>query len=183
MRRLGSTRSSSRIGLIAGAAGGYWYARAPAGSRHPTVAPKSTARRGGPQDCSTTAIRAARRIGRRNRSRTRTAATGFRFTRTRRCRSSPAAGRSRRRGGRPAQDPLLPQPHGPAGHLAGAEEGLDGDGLHPGLRGRGAGRRQDRQGQPRQGAAQRRAHRAGRGAHRSCGRSAPSARSARRNAA
>ena len=41
------------------------------------------------------------------------------------------------------EDPLLPQPHGPARHLAGAEEGLDGDGLHRRLRGRGA-----RTGQP-----------------------------------
>ena len=35
--------------------------------------------------------------------------------------------------GRPAAPALLPQPHGPAGHLAHAEEGLDGDGLHSGL--------------------------------------------------
>jgi len=32
---------------------------------------------------------------------------------------------------------LLPQPDGPAGHLAGAGEGLDGYGFHPGVRGRG----------------------------------------------
>ena len=33
-------------------------------------------------------------------------------------------------------DQVLPQPDGAAGHLAGAEEGLHGDGLHPRLRGR-----------------------------------------------
>ena len=38
------------------------------------------------------------------------------------------ARRERAQGG--AQDPLLPQSHGPARHLAGAEEGLDGHGLH-----------------------------------------------------
>ena len=34
-----------------------------------------------------------------------------------------------------AEDHPLPQPHGASRHLAGAEEGLHGDGLHPGLRG------------------------------------------------
>ena len=50
-----------------------------------------------------------------------------------------------------AQDPLLPQPNGPAGYLAGAEEGPDGDGLHSRLRrGRGGRRHEgDRQGSPR----------------------------------
>ncbi len=72
----------------------------------------------------------------------------------------------RTRPGQPAR-PVLPQPHGPARHLAGAEEGLDGDGLHPRLRGRGRGRkRRDRL--ARQGPADRRADRgrgpAGRGA-------------------
>ena len=33
-----------------------------------------------------------------------------------------------------AQDQILPQPDGPSRHLAGAEEGLHGDGLHRGLR-------------------------------------------------
>ena len=34
----------------------------------------------------------------------------------------------------PRPHPLLPQPDGFGRHLAGAEEGLHGDGLHPGLR-------------------------------------------------
>ena len=38
---------------------------------------------------------------------------------------APAEGRARR-----AEDSVLPQSDGPARHLAGAEEGLDGDGLH-----------------------------------------------------
>ena len=38
-----------------------------------------------------------------------------------------------------AQGPLLPQPYGASGYVAGAEERLDGDGLHSRLRGRGAG--------------------------------------------
>ena len=45
---------------------------------------------------------------------------------------NPAGGRGRGQG--PAQDPVLPQSHGPARHLAGAEEGPDGDGLRPCLR-------------------------------------------------
>ncbi len=62
---------------------------------------------------------------------------------------------SRRRG---PQGPLLSQPDGPARHLAGAEEGLDGDGLHPRLRRGGRGReRRDRL--ARQGPAHRRADR------------------------
>ena len=44
--------------------------------------------------------------------------------------------KSRRQQAR-TEDQILPQPDGPARHLAGAEEGLDGDGLHPRLRGRG----------------------------------------------
>ena len=47
---------------------------------------------------------------------------------------------------RRAQGPLLPQPDGAAGHLADAEEGPDGHGLHPGVRGRGPGRARHRQG-------------------------------------
>ena len=35
------------------------------------------------------------------------------------------------------KDQVLPQSHGSAGYLPGAEERRDGDGLHPGLRGRG----------------------------------------------
>ena len=65
---------------------------------------------------------------------------------------------SARRQERQAQGPLLPQPHGAARHLSGAQEGLDGDGLHRRLRGRG-GERLDHQDQPRQGAALRRADR------------------------
>jgi hypothetical protein len=33
-----------------------------------------------------------------------------------------------------AQATVLPQPHGPGGHLADTQEGPDGDGLHPGVR-------------------------------------------------
>ena len=42
--------------------------------------------------------------------------------------------RSRSRGDGGPQDQVLPQPDGAARHLAGPEEGFDGDGLHPGLR-------------------------------------------------
>ena len=70
---------------------------------------------------------------------------------------------------RQAQGPLLPQPDGAARHLSGAQEGLDGDGLHRRLRRRG-GERLDHQDQPGQGAALRRAHRGGRdAAHRAPG--------------
>ena len=83
------------------------------------------------------------------------------------------ARRARRRFGR-AQDPLLPQPDGPARYLAGAEEGSDGDGLHSRLRGRRSGRRH-RQGQPGPGPDAGRAHRTGRAAAPWSGRCAPSA--------
>ena len=162
MRRLGGMILLA-IGLSAGAAGGYWYARPPAGMPAATIAPETAAAACGTQDpLLPRPERRAVLVGRAEEGR-RKAATIFRFSRTKKSRSSPAA-RSRRHGGRPAQDSVLPQSHGPARHLAGPEEGLDGDGLHPGLRRRGAGRRQDRQGQPRQGPAQRRAHRNGRSA-------------------
>ena len=64
-----------------------------------------------------------------------------------------------------AQDQILPQSDGPAGHVADAEEGLHGDGLHPRLRRRGH-RRRVRQAVARQDSANRREIRAGRaGAH------------------
>ena len=46
----------------------------------------------------------------------------------------PSAGRAAHPAGRAASArSLLPQSHGPARHLAGAEEGFHGHGLHPGL--------------------------------------------------
>ena len=54
--------------------------------------------------------------------------------------------------GRQPQDPLLPQSDGPRRYVAGPEEGLDGDGLHPRLRRRGRDQAR-RQRQPRQSAA------------------------------
>ena len=50
-------------------------------------------------------------------------------------------GAAPRRPGQDAQAALLPQPHGAGRHLAHAEEGPDGHGLHPGLRGRRPGQR------------------------------------------
>ena len=160
MRRLGGMILLA-IGLSAGAAGGYWYARLPAGVPAATIAPETAAAASERKilyyrDPSGAPVLVGRTEEGRRRPRL---SSGFRGRRNLvRARRQEADGI----GGRPAQDSVLPQPHGPARHLAGAEEGLDGDGLHPGLRRRGAGRRQDRQGQPRQGPAQRRAHRNGR---------------------
>ncbi len=67
-----------------------------------------------------------------------------------------AAGNAR--AGRAENHPL-PQPHGPSRCLAGAEEGLHGDGLHPRLRRR-RGRRRHGQGLARQDPAHRRQDRA-----------------------
>ena len=87
----------------------------------------------------------------------------------------------RRRTLRRQEDQVLPQPDGFAGHLADAEEGLDGDGLHPRLRGRGQ-RRRFGQGIAGQDPAHRRGNRGGRppshhphhpGAGRGCDRRAP----------
>lgn len=64
--------------------------------------------------------------------------------------------------GRGPKDTLLPQPDGPARHIAGAEEGLDGNGLHSCLRGRTGGHRRNRPRQCRKDAARRRQDRGGR---------------------
>ena len=74
-----------------------------------------------------------------------------------------------------AQNSLLSQPDGTARHIADAKERLDGHGLHPRLRRRGRRRRQDRQGESRQGPAHRRAQRSRGGARADYSRSAASA--------
>ena len=88
--------------------------------------------------------------------------TGFRgrsSQRRRELRRQARRGRSRTRRCRFRQEaPLLPQPDGPARHVARAEERLDGHGLHRRLRRRG--RRLNGQGLARQVAADRRALRA-----------------------
>ena len=75
---------------------------------------------------------------------------------------TPAGGVTDGRGIR-AKDQILSQPDGPSGHVADAEEGLDGDGLHPRLRRRGH-RRRVRQAVARQDSANGREIRTGRAA-------------------
>ena len=166
------------LGVTAGAAGGYWYAKDPPGIASLSRSVADTA--------AAAADRADSLLPRPER---RSLLVGNAEERQGWPRLSPrlrGRGADIRSGGeiktsapkatRLAEDSLLPQSDGPRGHLAGAEEGLDGDGLHPRLRGRGAGRRKHRPRQPRQNPAQWRSYRNRRACEPSCGRCVLSAR-------
>jgi hypothetical protein len=135
------------LGVTAGAAGGYWYARLAAGVPVSSVASESTAAAAerkilyyrDPSGAPYWSAEAQEDAQGRN---------YLPVYEDEEISFEPQAKTSSAASGGPAQDFVLPQSHGPARHFAGPEEGLDGDGLHPGLWGRGPGRRQGRQGEP-----------------------------------
>ena len=142
-------RSGRKAGLLAVADGDRRWAGVPRGPRQPGRALRRAGLGRGH----------ARRHGRARDGRARDGRA--RDGRARHGRPGHGEGRGcEARRGRPAH-PLLPQPDGAAGHLGDAQEGLDGDGLHPRLRRRGQ-RRQRRHRLARQGPAHRRTDRGGR---------------------
>ena len=127
----------------------YWYARTPAAYAGSVAASQRRAGRRAQDPLLPRSERSAALVGSTEEGCS-TAATICRSTTTRKSRSIPAGTKPQAAANGPRKILYYRNPMGLPDTSPVPKKDCDGDGLHRRLRGRGAGRRQDRQGQPRQ---------------------------------